>query len=46
MIPESLQQISADPTNPSVFSGACDDGRLLIYDPRYSTAGKDWPYQS
>ena len=46
MIPETPQQVSAGPTNPSVFSSACDDGRLLIYDPRYSTAGKGWPYQS
>ena len=46
MIPETLQQISAGPTNPSVFSSACDDGRLLIYDPRDSTADKCQPYQS
>ena len=46
MIPETLQQISAGPTNPSVFSSACDDGRLLIYDTRDSTVGKCWPYQS
>ena len=46
MIPETLQQISAGPTNLNVFSSACDDGRLLIYDPRDSTADKCWPYQS
>ena len=46
MIPETLQQVSAGPTNPSVFSSACDDGRLLIYDPRDSTADKCQPYQS
>ena len=46
MIPETPQQVSAGPTNPSVFSSACDDGWLLIYDPRDSTAGKCWPYQS
>ena len=40
MIPATLQQISAGPSNPSVFSSACDDGRFLIYDPRDSTAGK------
>ena len=46
MIPETLQQISVSLTNPCVFSSACDDGRLLIYDPRDSTAGKCLPYQS
>ena len=46
MIPETPQQVSAGPTNPSVFSSACDDGRLLIYDTRDSTAGKCWPYHS
>ena len=46
MISWTLQQISAGPTNPSVFASACDDGRLLIYDTRDSTAGKCWPYQS
>ena len=46
LIPETPQQVSAGPTNPSVFSSACDDGRLLIYDTRDSTAGKCWPYQS
>ena len=46
MIPETLQHIGVSPTNPSVFSSACDDGRLLIYDPRDSTADKCWPYQS
>ena len=46
MIPETLQQVSAGPTNPSVFASACDDGRLLIYDPRDSTADKCQPYQS
>ena len=46
MISETLQQISAGPTNPSVFASACDDGRLLIYDTRDSTAGKCRPYQS
>ena len=40
MIPETPQQVSAGPTNPSVFSSACDDGRLLIYDPRVPTADK------
>ena len=40
MILETPQQISAGPTNPSVFSSACDDGRLLIHDPRDSTADK------
>ena len=40
MIPETPQQVSAGPTNPSVFASACDDGRLLIYDTRDSTAGK------
>ena len=29
MIPETLQQISDGPTNPSVFSSACDEGRPL-----------------
>ena len=28
MIPETLQQISAGPTNPCVFSSACDDGSV------------------
>ena len=46
MIPETPQRVSAGPTNPSVFASACDDGRLLIYNPRDSTAGKCWPYQS
>ena len=46
IIPETLQQVSAGPTNPSVFSSACDDGRLHIYDPRDSAVGKCWPYQS
>ena len=46
MIPETPQQVSAGPTNSSVFSSACDDGRLLIYDTRDSTVGKCWPYQS
>ena len=46
MIPETPQQESAGPTNPSVFASARDDGRLLIYDPRDSTADKCWPYQS
>ena len=46
IIPETPQQVSAGPTNPSVFSSACDDGRLLIYDIRDSTADKCWPYQS
>ena len=31
--------LSADPCNPSVFASACDDGRLLIFDIRDSTAG-------
>ena len=44
MIPGTLQQISAGPTNPCVFSSASDDGRLHIYDTRDSTAGKCWPY--
>ena len=46
VIPDTPQQVSAGPTNPGVFSGACDDGRLHIYDTRDSTAGKCWPYQS
>ena len=46
MIPETLQQISDGPTNPSVFSSACDEGRLLIYDTRGATADKCLPYQS
>ena len=40
MIPETPQQESACPINPSVFASAHDDGRLLIYDPRDSTADK------
>ena len=39
MIPETQQQVSAGLTIPSVFASDCDDGRLLIYDPRDSTAG-------
>ena len=39
MIPETPQQVSAGLTIPSVFASDCDDGRLLIYDPRDSTAG-------
>ena len=46
MIPETLQQVSAGPTNPSVFASACDDGRLLLDDTRDSTAGKCWPNHS
>ena len=46
MIPETPQQVSAGPTNPSVFASACDDGTLFIYDTRDSTADKCWPYQS
>ena len=46
MILETPQQVSACPINPSVFASARDDGRLLIYDPRDSTADKCWPYQS
>ena len=46
MIPETPQQLSAGPTNPCVFASAHDDGRLLIYDTRDSTAGKSWPYHS
>ena len=46
MIPETPQQLSAGPTNPSVFASACDDATLLIYDTRDSTADKCWPYQS
>ena len=46
MIPETPQQVSAGPTNPSVFSSPYDDGRLLIYDTRDSTADKCWPFQS
>ena len=40
---DAVYGLSADPTNPSVFASACDDGRLLIYDTRDSTAGKCWP---
>lgn len=36
---DAVYGLSADPTNPSVFVSACDDGRLLIYDTRDSTAG-------
>ena len=39
MIPETAQQVSACPINPSVFASARDDGKLLIYDTRNSTAG-------
>ena len=46
MIPETPQQVSAGLTIPSVFASDCDDGRLLIYDTRDSTAGKCWPYHS
>ena len=46
MIPETPQQVSVGPTNRSVFTSACDDERLLIYDIRDSTADKCWPYQS
>ena len=45
-IPETPQQVSAGPTNPSVFASACDDGRLLIYDTRDSVVGKRWPFKS
>ena len=45
-IQEVPQLISAGPTNPSVFASACDDGRLLIYETRDSTAGKCLPYHS
>lgn len=34
---DAVYGLSADPTNPSVFASACDDGRLLIYDTRDST---------
>ena len=43
---DAVYGLSADPTNPSVFASACDDGRLLIYDTRDSTAGKCWPSYS
>ena len=33
IIPETPQQVSAGPTNPSVFSSDCDDGRLLMMIP-------------
>ena len=33
MIPETPQQVSAGPTNPSVFSSACDDGSSLYMIP-------------
>ena len=46
MISETPQQVSAGPTNPSVFASAYDDGRILLYDPRDSTAGKCLSYQS
>ena len=45
-IPETPQQVSAGPPNPIVSASACDDGRLLIYETRDSTAGKCLPYQS
>lgn len=37
---DAVYGLSADPCNPSVFASACDDGRLLIFDIRDSTAGK------
>ena len=36
---DAVYGLSADPCNPSVFASACDDGRLLIFDIRDSTAG-------
>ena len=46
MIPETPQQVSAGPTNPSVFASACDDGRLLIYENQRLAVGKCWSYKS
>ena len=37
---DAVYGLSADPCNPSVFASACDDGRLLIFDIRDSTAGR------
>ncbi|WAR18248.1 DCAF5-like protein [Mya arenaria] len=35
---DAVYGVSPDPTNPSVFASACDDGRILIYDTRDSCA--------
>ncbi|KAH3853970.1 hypothetical protein DPMN_096508 [Dreissena polymorpha] len=35
---DAVYGLSPDPTNPSVFASACDDGRILIYDIRDSCA--------
>ena len=36
---DAVYGLSTDPTNPSVFATACDDGRVLIFDTRDSCAG-------
>lgn len=37
---DAVYGLSPDPTNPSVFATACDDGRVLIYDTRDSCGGE------